>query len=531
MLNLNDNIMMNKRDHLSTIPTVGLPAYGPSLTFPNRMSVFGRTEPRMEVAPEELVSPSAIDIDGKRKVGEGLRLEVDRSKDERCCNSSKCLYLQARFRKYTEITPMHGVKYIALPDVHIVRRLLYTILVIVATIWIAFYLYVSVHKYLQYPVNTVVAVKYETELEFPAVTICNYNHYRRSYVNGTKFEEWQYKWFDPVDRFNGLEPFQTNWTSKVVQQELEKNRTEFELEAAHIGTNMIVGCKLGNTDRPCSVHNNFSRVHTDFGVCYTFNGFENSSRDRLTVHQGGRRHGLRIWVNIEQHEYIPSAYFGAGVKIVIHRHREVPLVTDYGIAVAPGTETFIAVEQVHEENKKSPYEGGCGDLKLKYFPVYTKNNCLMEKFTERVVSQCKCREPYMPGSEYRVCNYQEKIECADEELGKLSASVDCPHECDNIFFKQTTSFAGFPAIRIQELFERESNINATELRENYLVVNVFYEELSVVYVKQVPAYEFLTFLADFGGQLGLCLGASLLSAYETIDFVLVSIHKAWRRHK
>ncbi|XP_077983701.1 acid-sensing ion channel 1B-like [Glandiceps talaboti] len=74
----------------------------------------------------------------------------------------------------------------------------------------------------------------------------------------------------------------------------------------------------------------------------------------------------------------------------------------------------------------------------------------------------------------------------------------------------------------------EYNLTEEELRGDIAVVDIFFEEMSYLYIKQVPAYEFLTFLADFGGQLGLCLGASLLSTYEMVEYIFLAIWKSCR---
>ena len=41
---------------------------------------------------------------------------------------------------------------------------------------------------------------------------------------------------------------------------------------------------------------------------------------------------------------------------------------------------------------------------------------------------------------------------------------------------------------------------------------------NVEVTKEVFAYQFANFVADFGGYLGLCLGASLLSIYDYVLF-------------
>ena len=49
-------------------------------------------------------------------------------------------------------------------------------------------------------------------------------------------------------------------------------------------------------------------------------------------------------MNIEQYEYMKGPNTGAGIKLHLHDQGDVALVKDQGIAVAPGTHGFVAVD-------------------------------------------------------------------------------------------------------------------------------------------------------------------------------------------
>jgi len=57
----------------------------------------------------------------------------------------------------------------------------------------------------------------------------------------------------------------------------------------------------------------------------------------------GAEGGLRLLLNVEQYEYMPGPNQGAGVRIHIHDQQEVPLMKDFGLAVAPGTHSLIGM--------------------------------------------------------------------------------------------------------------------------------------------------------------------------------------------
>ena len=50
-------------------------------------------------------------------------------------------------------------------------------------------------------------------------------------------------------------------------------------------------------------------------------------------------------------------------------------------------------------------------------------------------------------------------------------------------------------------------------------LKVYYPSLKITKVEQVPAYTFDELLSNVGGQLGLFLGASLLTMGEFIDYL------------
>ena len=63
-------------------------------------------------------------------------------------------------------------------------------------------------------------------------------------------------------------------------------------------------------------------------------------------------------------------------------------------------------------------------------------------------------------------------------------------------------------------------------RNNFIQVDIFYEELSYQRIEQNIAFEFLSLLSEIGGFLGLLLGASVLTVCELVDFItIMSVNK------
>ena len=58
-------------------------------------------------------------------------------------------------------------------------------------------------------------------------------------------------------------------------------------------------------------------------------------------------------------------------------------------------------------------------------------------------------------------------------------------------------------------------------RENYLRLDIYYQELSYTRVTQQKSFEILSLLSEIGGFLGLLLGASILTVCELVDFLFL----------
>ncbi|KAM6412718.1 acid-sensing ion channel 3-like [Pluvialis apricaria] len=80
--------------------------------------------------------------------------------------------------------------------------------------------------------------------------------------------------------------------------------------------------------------------------------------------------------------------------------------------------------------------------------------------------------------------------------------------------------------------------NKTEqyIADNVLVLDIFFEALNYEMIEQKKAYEVAGLLGDIGGQMGLFIGASLLTILEIFDYLyevfrdkLLSLYKEKRR--
>ncbi len=66
-------------------------------------------------------------------------------------------------------------------------------------------------------------------------------------------------------------------------------------------------------------------------------------------------------------------------------------------------------------------------------------------------------------------------------------------------------------------------------RNNFLQVDIFYQELSHRIIQQNVTFEFLSLLSEIRGFLGLLLGASVLTVCELMDYIALLVFRKLNR--
>ena len=111
----------------------------------------------------------------------------------------------------------------------------------------------------------------------------------------------------------------------------------------------------------------------------------------------GKSMGLSVMLNAKEDEYFCSATESVGFKILLHMPMTMPELLEYGFAVSPGTENFIAVnpEKIAAENTIHKFDYHLRqcylneDKELHFFKNYTFLNCFQEcasNYTKQVNS-------------------------------------------------------------------------------------------------------------------------------------------------
>ncbi|XP_064161319.1 acid-sensing ion channel 1B isoform X1 [Anguilla rostrata] len=374
--------------------------------------------------------------------------------------------------------------------------------------------------YLQYDHVTLLDEKVAKQMDFPAVTFCNYNTFRQSQLSYSDL-----LFMGPLlgyeeDMAPGItlapEPDRRGRPFSVDEF---FNRTRHRLE------DMLLECDFRGQD--CGTEN-FLEIFTRYGKCYTFNSGKDG-RPLLVTMKGGMGNGLEIMLDIQQDEYLPvwgetdETSFEAGIKVQIHNQDEPPFIDQLGFGVAPGFQTFVSCQEQRLTYLPPPW-GDCKATAMdsEFFSSYSITACRIDCETRYLVENCNCRMVHMPG-DAPYCTPEQYKECADPALDFLVEKDNdycvCETPCNMTRYNKELSFVRIPSKASSKYLAKKFNKSEQYIADNILVLDIFFEALNYETIEQKKAYEIAGLLGDIGGQMGLFIGASILTILELFDYL------------
>uniref|UniRef100_A0A8D0MQY2 Acid-sensing ion channel 3 n=1 Tax=Sus scrofa TaxID=9823 RepID=A0A8D0MQY2_PIG len=414
-------------------------------------------------------------------------------------------------RVFASNCSMHGLGHIFGPGGLTPRRGLWAAAVLLSLATFLYQVAGRVRYYGEFHHETALEERESHRLTFPAVTLCNINALRRSRLTPNDLH-----WAGPG--LLGLEPAE---------------------HAAYL-RDMLLDCRYRGW--PCGPEN-FTTIFTKMGQCYTFNSGANGA-ELLTTPKGGMGSGLEVMLDVQQDEYLPvwrdveETPFEVGIRVQIHSQEEPPLIDQLGFGVAPGYQTFVSCQKQQLSFLPPPW-GDCSSVPLDPdfepepsdplgpsspspvpSPPYTLMGCRLACQTRFVTRKCGCRMMHMPGGA-PVCSPQQYKDCAHPALDAMLRQdvCTCPNPCATTRYAKELSMVRIPSRASARYLARKHNRSEAYIEENVLVLDIFFEALNYETVEQKKAYEVSELLGDIGGQMGLFIGASLLTILEILDFL------------
>lgn len=465
----------------------------------------------------------------------GKKPAEDKQNTASSSNNAHSATLNTDFDNFKEDTTLHGFKYIFNRDLHICSRLIWTVVLIAMFIALIVSFVQSLVRYYNYETYTSVNIKRISELTMPAITFCNINIFPNQLLKSiypglsATLEAASLVDHGDVDISANLSAV----TSEEYLKQFE-NVTYYDIISLTYSIEKIfLMCRVGNDYFPCSEY--LKAVITTSGTCYTFNSYDFlNSNESIKTYQAGEKYGLAFLIDIFPDDYILSKSFGEGIEIQIHNPEEFPYIETNNIRISPGEETSIAIHKNEMNILPPPYSNDdcvSGDNAKIYGKLYhptlpyteslCKHNC-----SYKHIYNCGCDAltPSGPSS----CTFFQVFTCARENY-KLFLNgenhCNCKPRCEYTEYTKHISSTVFPNINTLKLAEGFNWTSNTfeEMNRRLAMVTIYFDSMMYTEMKQLPVTELVQLLANFGGQLGLFTGASIITVFEFLDFSLVVI--------
>ncbi|GFO40573.1 acid-sensing ion channel 1 [Plakobranchus ocellatus] len=462
--------------------------------------------------------------------------------------------------EFTQSTSMHGVHHV-LGQRPVWRRIVWSILVIGFVAWAVHNVYQILSDYNSHPVHTSVSSEYQSKMNFPAVTVCNLNRIKLSKTPHFLLDFLQHFFMYGID---------VATTNALINLFLRTFGRQQQRDMGHQIEDMLFHCQFGN--EICTPGNFTFFYNLQHGNCYTFAGSQDSHRSEWLTMRAGPGNGLTMEFDVQFDEYLPSTT-ASGLKVLIHDNGEVPFPEDGGIMAGTGAATSIAIRKTHIKRLASPYADCIAkvdvnnkekNLFAEFGFAYSLNACQKSCVQKHIYKSCQCCDVSFPCIEdalkrstgivasedniIPICNTTdfETAQCVSEvERAFINNELDCikncPPACEESSFSTTVSNARWPTRGYWQtvLWQQGQYQNVTQLLEaserSFLKLEIYYESLILDKVVNQPAFTWNKLLSDIGGQLGLLLGFSILTAIEILELVLmdlglgIGLRSLWRR--
>ncbi|XP_074652904.1 acid-sensing ion channel 2-like [Tubulanus polymorphus] len=434
---------------------------------------------------------------------------------------------------FSQDSSVHGIKYVGGYDVATIRKVTWIVMILGSISFCICMIHPRVAVYVKKPVSTKSKIEYRSPMPFPVVTICNMNALRLSHLKNHSH----------LQILAEKTPFDDLFLTDAIKQ-VFMNYTYDELlsSGGHKLNALLFECYWLNAKINCSDY--FDETYTHYGRCFSFNSYkyiQRTGRKALEVTSSGSDQGLWVRIDIEQREYAltSSTSLSAGIKVLVHDQTEQPLIREYGLAIQPGVEALLGVTFKKTSHLPAPYEDGeCRNTSdpnmqypLDYFQHFSHSSCRRECLLKNIFEVCNCRYQ-VNDSNYEPCTLLQYYECVvkipparfDSECVNT-----CPVPCDVNSYELQLSTAMTPSNQAATYFKSHMGVTKEDMRENFIEMRVYFEQLEYENIYQVPEYEWQQLIADIGGQLGFCIGASILSVYELGEFVVIFVVKSCLR--
>ncbi|XP_046577775.1 acid-sensing ion channel 1A-like [Haliotis rubra] len=430
---------------------------------------------------------------------------------------------------FAHTTGFHGVnKLVSRRNVRL-RCIWWTFAVLLMSAYMSYNISRELMNYYRYPAITNTKVELREELPFPSVTFCNQSPFNLTAAKETDpyLEKYFFgisllgsfygpvNWSDPGYGSTFSERHSLDWWKKIFMKPTEI------LNLCIMKSNWCMEA--------------LKPVVTNMGNCATFNW---NASDIAKVKVTGFNNNLIIFANIHHEKYVLGSQMAAGLRVILHDPRIHPDIATSSFLAAPGASTYAAVKRSTFKYLPAPYQAfetaSCVDTlsptfnnTLEHHDIYTYETCLQECFTRFAFNKCGCVRPSDDGSFGEICSFIEDNTCYRPAYDYISQNPDvhrecgCKISCSLDTYEAKVSSSKYPSnVSVQYIINMGFGGNEAQLRDTYLELRIYYENLMLQVTEQIPQYSTETIIGNLGGHMGICLGASILTLTELGEFFL-----------
>ncbi len=429
-------------------------------------------------------------------------------------NDGQLWWVDKRFNKWLESTTIHGIVHV-FKGKSTLKRLFWSFIFLGSVAGLLINIVNRFQHLLSNPTATAVSLDINKDgVAFPSVTVCNL----------TPISSYAAAFYGISDSFNGVSDDNLSF-DQVIQKcnneisnsdaKTEKLR-DFFIDGQLEINELIQSCRFGvitddSDDNNCI--GQFKPIMTNLGLCYIFNGDINSTKKVTTT---GQRYGLRMEMDINQ-DYFETSYDNdVGVKISINPQGSLPEPVERGLAIGPGQYAYISLKTERTIDKSG--KTGCRnkEIGLTHFPdsYYSETGCKLDRYVNDIQTKCNCTDIISQLTITDVPHCTVSDSCCVLRSDVLFSSMGCPVECDKLDYISSVSYSRYPLKALASKIAAGFNITTDYVYDNLLGVSIYFESVSTTVSVTSSSYSVSAFLSDLGGQLGLFIGASVISMLE-----------------
>ncbi len=301
----------------------------------------------------------------------------------------------------------------------------------------------------------------------------------------------------------------------------------------------------------------FEQVNSNGGIYYKFNSGRNMNgniteikKQKVLGYRGGLTAEVFIGLPNELKTEQRPQYHASYLPIYIHnKSTNAADSTDEPIKLSPGTWTELIIKRVFTNRLGEPYNNCVKDLSsLNLFESKFVHHILIK--TNISYRQVDCFDLCMAQNILDKCNISQslgfmweirsgtKINCTRKERENFlntdiysKCTPLCPKECDSIDYNIEVMTSKYPTEeyakvllndpKIMKLYsDYNRSITINDLRESMVQLSVYYMSFEYTEISQTVKISLIDSVSNFGGLLGLFIGASFLTFGEFIEIIV-----------